>query len=136
MLAWWSDSGRRAGRGAKGRFHVRVVLRCPGSRPRQWDEQAALERVKEAITSSQSTILVACLEEEMIAFCTIYFEFTSVRFGRRCWLEDFAVDSGRRSLGVGQRYLTPPKHGLAGPARHTWCFIRARPCRCSSLLGA
>src|SRR5579884_3536271 len=81
----------------------------PGSRPPQWNPEAALERLREAIVSPQSTILVAESDGAMIGFCTLYLEFSSVRFGRRCWVEDLAVDPERRSLGVGAALLDAAK---------------------------
>ncbi len=81
----------------------------PGSRPPQWDREAALRRLTEAIVSPRSTILVAEDGGASIAFCTAYVEFSSVRFGRRCWVEDFAVDPARRSQGVGTALLHTAK---------------------------
>ena len=81
----------------------------PGSQPPQWDPEAALGRLSEAIVSPRSTILVAEDSGAVIAFCTAYMEFSSVRFGRRCWVEDFAVDPARRSLGVGAALLHAAK---------------------------
>jgi GNAT superfamily N-acetyltransferase len=81
----------------------------PGSQPRQWDPDAALERLHEAIVSPRSTILVAEDGEALVAFCTVYVEFSSVRFGRRCWVEDLAVDPERRSLGTGAALLAAAK---------------------------
>jgi GNAT superfamily N-acetyltransferase len=81
------------------------LFAAPGVRPPHWDPDAALERLNEAIVAPQSTILVAEGEGALIGFCTAYVEFSSVRFGRRCWVEDLAVDPERRSLGVGSVLL-------------------------------
>jgi GNAT superfamily N-acetyltransferase len=45
----------------------------------------------------------------LIAFCTAYLELNSVRFGHRCWVEDFAVDPRQRSKGVGAALLNAVK---------------------------
>jgi GNAT superfamily N-acetyltransferase len=81
----------------------------PGSKPWQWDPDRARPRVSEAIASARSTVLVAQDGETLIAFCTAYLELDSVRFGQRCWVEDFAVDPKRRSQGVGARLLNAAK---------------------------
>lgn len=81
----------------------------PGVRPARWDPDQALERLRDAITGPRSTILVAESEGALIGFCTAYVEFNSVRFGRRCWVEDLAVDPERRSLGVGAALLHAAK---------------------------
>lgn len=81
----------------------------PGSKPQQWDPEAGRERLREAIASPRSTVLVVQGNGALIAFCTAYIEFDSVRFGRRCWVEDFAVDPKRRSEGVGAALLAAAK---------------------------
>jgi GNAT superfamily N-acetyltransferase len=50
----------------------------------------------------------------LIAFCTAYLELNSVRFGQRCWIEDFAVDPERRSQGVGAALLSAAREWAAG----------------------
>lgn len=81
----------------------------PGSKPWQWDPQKAQHRLAEAIVLPRSTILVAEDDGTLIAFCTAYLELNSVRFGQRCWVEDFAVDPERRSQGVGAALLNAAK---------------------------
>ena len=54
-------------------------------------------------------MLVAALGDELVGFCTAYDELESVRFGRRVWVEDLAVDPERRSLGTGKRLLDAAK---------------------------
>ncbi len=81
----------------------------PGSRPWQWDPNRARPRISEAIASPGSAILVAEDRGVLIAFCTAYLELNSVRFGRRCWVEDFAVNPQRRSRGVGGALLKEAK---------------------------
>lgn len=77
----------------------------PGSRPDAWDEERATEALAEALRSESSTVLVADHEQRLIGVCTAYLDLYSVRFGPRCWVEDLAVDPGRRSAGVGSALL-------------------------------
>ena len=81
----------------------------PGSKPPQWDSERAGERLSKAIASSRSTIFVAEDAGALVAFCTVYLELNSVRFGQRCWVEDFAVDPKRRSQGIGSSLLHAAK---------------------------
>ena len=81
----------------------------PGSRPSQWDPESAHSRLREAISSPYSAIIVAADGGLLIAFCTAYLDLNSVRFGHRCWIEDFAVDPERRSQGVGRALLSAAK---------------------------
>jgi GNAT superfamily N-acetyltransferase len=41
-------------------------------------------------------------------------DFDSVRFGRRCWVEDLAVDPQRRSEGIGKALLDAAKEWARG----------------------
>lgn len=95
------------------------LFAAPGSKPPQWNPEAARERLSEAIGSPRSTVLVAQSGGALIGFCTAYLEFNSVRFGRRCWVEDFAVDPERRSQGVGAVLLDAAKEwARSGGASH------------------
>ncbi len=78
----------------------------PGSRPDTWDERRAAVALREAIDSHDAAILVAVDDSGAIAgFVTGYLDLHSVRFGYRCWVEDFAVDPARRSRGIGKALL-------------------------------
>jgi GNAT superfamily N-acetyltransferase len=77
----------------------------PGSVPPGWDPQRARRALAEAIAAPESAVLIAEDGDELIGLCTAYLELNSVRFGRRCWVEDLAVDPRRRSQGVGGRLL-------------------------------
>ena len=77
----------------------------PGRPPPSWDVERAKTALAEAIAAPESTVLVADDGGELIGFCTAYLELNSVRFGRRCWVEDLAVAPDRRSQGVGGALL-------------------------------
>jgi GNAT superfamily N-acetyltransferase len=81
----------------------------PGLRPPSWDERRAAVALAEAISSRESVVLVADAGGELVGFCTAYHELHSVRFGYRVWVEDLAVDPGRRSQGIGKRLLDAAK---------------------------
>jgi GNAT superfamily N-acetyltransferase len=81
----------------------------PGSRPPQWDPAVAAERLQRAATATDAVVLVARAGEPVVGICTAYLDFESVRFGRRAWVEDLAVDPERRSLGIGKRLLDAAK---------------------------
>lgn len=82
------------------------LFAAPGSRPPAWDPGLAEERLAEAITSEPSIVFVAETDGGVLAgLCTAYLDLHSVRFGRRCWVEDLAVDPGLRSGGIGKALL-------------------------------
>jgi GNAT superfamily N-acetyltransferase len=81
----------------------------PGSVPPGWDAERAREALAEAIEADPSVILVAEHRGELLGFASAYLELNSVRFGRRCWVEDLAVSPEHRSQGVGKALLDAAK---------------------------
>ena len=77
----------------------------PGSTPASWDERRAAVALRQAMDSHDSAVLIAVEDQAIIGFITGYLDIHSVRFGYRCWVEDFAVDPGRRSQGIGKALL-------------------------------
>jgi GNAT superfamily N-acetyltransferase len=78
----------------------------PGSRPPQWDERRAAVALRQAIDSHDSAVLVASIGGDgIVGFATGYMDLHSVRYGYRCWVEDFAVDPDHRSQGIGKSLL-------------------------------
>jgi GNAT superfamily N-acetyltransferase len=75
----------------------------PGGPPPAWDPGVAAERLEAAIAGERSAVFVA--GEPPAGFCTVYLDILSVRYGQRAWVEDLAVDSGRRSQGLGKALL-------------------------------
>lgn len=91
----------------------------PGSRPPQWDPEAAADRLADAIDSAGAAILVAVADEGIVGLCTAYLDLHSVRYGLRCWVEDLAVDPACRSEGIGAALFTAAKEwALAAGATH------------------
>jgi GNAT superfamily N-acetyltransferase len=77
----------------------------PGSMPAAWDERRAVVALRQAIESHDACVLVADDAGSLVGFCTVYQDLHSVRFGYRAWVEDLAVDPGRRSEGIGKALL-------------------------------
>jgi GNAT superfamily N-acetyltransferase len=78
----------------------------PGSRPPMWDAELASQRLGAAIADPQAEVLVV---DDVAGFLTIYYDIDSVRFGRRAWIEDLAVDPAQRSKGAGKALLDAAK---------------------------
>jgi GNAT superfamily N-acetyltransferase len=98
-----------------GVLRLRPRLRSRGSGIRRGPGSGSARRW----ARPQSAVLIAEDGGALIAFCTEYLEFNSVRFGRRCWVEDFAVDPERRSQGVGTALLNAAGGWARGAgARH------------------
>lgn len=86
----------------------------PGSRPALWDADRAMTALDRAMRSDSALVLVAALGSELVGFCTAYDDLESVRFGRRVWIEDLAVDPERRSLRIGKQLLDEAKRWARG----------------------
>jgi GNAT superfamily N-acetyltransferase len=86
----------------------------PGSMPSSWDPKHARLALDEAIVSPDSQVFVAEDGEALVGFCTAYIDLNSVRFGRRCWVEELAVDPNRRSQGIGKALLDAAKEWARG----------------------
>jgi GNAT superfamily N-acetyltransferase len=77
----------------------------PGHRPPGWRAERAVSRLREAIDSEDSAVLVCERDDRFVGLCTVYLDLNSVRYGRRCWVEDLAVDPDLRSQGIGATLL-------------------------------
>jgi GNAT superfamily N-acetyltransferase len=90
-------------------FMYEWLFAPPGSRPGLWDPVRASAAIRDAVSSDAAVVLLAAVGDELVGFCTAYDELESVRFGRRVWVEDLAVNPERRSLGTGKRLLDAAK---------------------------
>ena len=78
----------------------------PGSTPPAWEPRRAAVALGQALDSHDAAVLVAADESgAIVGFVTGYLDIHSVRFGYRCWVEDLAVDPGRRSEGIGSALI-------------------------------
>lgn len=86
----------------------------PGGPPPDWERSAARDRLEQVLAGQLSTVFVAAeaKEEEggaghgeLFGLCSAAIDLLSVRYGRRCWVEDLVVDPGRRSTGAGAALL-------------------------------
>lgn len=86
----------------------------PGSRPPRWDPERAAAALREALADPDAEVFVADDGGELAGLCTAYLDLHSVRFGRRCWVEDLAVHPDRRSEGIGAALLRRAREWAAG----------------------
>jgi GNAT superfamily N-acetyltransferase len=85
------------------------LFAAPGSQPPMWDPEKAEARLRSATEDAGSEVLVAEVDGAIAGFCAVYLDIESVRFGRRAWVEDLAVDAGQRSRGIGKALLDGAK---------------------------
>ena len=86
----------------------------PGGRPPSWDLERAGAAFREAVGGPDSVVLVAEDGGRLVGLCTAYLDLHSVRFGKRCWVEDLAVDPQRRSEGIGAALLAAARDWARG----------------------
>ena len=75
------------------------------TRPASWHTDRAKRAPENAIASAEAAIFVAEDRSEILGLCSAYLDLDSVRYGRRCWVEDLVVEPARRSKGVGSALL-------------------------------
>ena len=81
----------------------------PGAQPPQWDRSRASSRLDDLVGAGDATMLVADVDGALVGICSVYLDIESVRFGRRAWVEDLAVDPDHRSAGHGKALLDAAK---------------------------
>src|SRR5918992_823872 len=86
----------------------------PGSLPPRWDPGWARAAIAETIEGPDSALFVAERRGELLGFASAYLDLNSVRFGRRCWVEDLAVSPEHRSEGIGKALLDAAKRWARG----------------------
>ena len=77
----------------------------PGSRPPGYSEDRARKGIRVAIYAPDGDILLAETEGGVIGLASVYADIQSIRYGKRCWLQDLVVSSEQRSRGAGHALL-------------------------------
>ena len=78
----------------------------PGRRPRGYTRERGAAGFRHALANPGADLLLAVAEGgAIIGLASVYVDLESIRFGRRCWLEDLVVTAQRRSQGIGRRLL-------------------------------
>src|SRR5438093_9962599 len=91
----------------------------PGRRPRGYTRARGAAGFRHALANPDADLLLAVAEDgAIIGLSSVYVDLESIRFGRRCWLEDLVVTARRPSQGTGRRLLH---------ASTAWARERDRP---------
>src|SRR5439155_25309923 len=78
----------------------------PGRRPRGYTRARGAAGFRHALANPDADLLLAVAEDgPIIGLSSVYVDLESIRFGRRCWLEDLVVTARRRSQGIRRRLL-------------------------------
>ena len=84
---------------------IEELFVAPGSKPPRYDVESAREAVQRTIGGERSDILLAVDGSTVVGMLALYVDFLMIRYGLRCWLEDFVVQPSQRSRGVGKLLL-------------------------------
>ena len=85
---------------------VEELFTPPGSRPLNYRRERAVYAFRHATEAFDADVLVAVDDDgRIVGLASVYVDLETIRFGRRCWLEDLVVTASARNRGVGRRLL-------------------------------
>ena len=77
----------------------------PAARAPGYRRERAAAAFGGALASPDADVLLAVEDGRAVGLASVYVDLVSMRFGRRCWVEDLVVTASARSRGVGRRLL-------------------------------
>jgi GNAT superfamily N-acetyltransferase len=77
----------------------------PGSRPPDYTEDRGREGFRAAVRNPDADVLVAMDGDGLVGLASVYADIQSIRYGKRCWLQDLVVTSEYRGRKVGRQLL-------------------------------
>ena len=80
---------------------IEELFEPPGGRPRRYRPERGREGFRHAVAHPESDVLLAVDGDSIVGLASVYADFLSIRYGKRCWLQDLVVSSSRRCEGIG-----------------------------------
>ena len=84
---------------------IEELFEAPGARPRRYSPERGREGFRHAIQHPEADVLLAVDGDKIVGLASVYADFLSIRYGKRCWLQDLVVSKSRRSEGIGALLL-------------------------------
>jgi GNAT superfamily N-acetyltransferase len=81
------------------------LFEAPGADPPGYTEERGRAGIRWAIERVDSDILLAADGDGILGLASVYVDIESIRYGRRCWLQDLVVTKEARSRGIGRLLL-------------------------------
>lgn len=84
---------------------VEQLFEPPGGTPPGYTRERGSRGFRWAVENADADVLLALDGERLVGLASVYADIESIRYGRRCWLQDLVVDRKTRSAGVGKALL-------------------------------
>ena len=84
---------------------IEELFEPPGGRPKGYSPERGREGFRHAVRHPEADVLLAVDGDSIAGLASVYADFLSIRFGKRCWLQDLVVSKSRRSEGIGALLL-------------------------------
>jgi GNAT superfamily N-acetyltransferase len=86
-------------------YLIEELFEPPGSRPPGYRRERAEAAFRHAVEQPEADVLLAVDGDRQLGLASVYVDVLTIRFGRRCWLEDLVVTASERGRGIGRRLL-------------------------------
>jgi GNAT superfamily N-acetyltransferase len=84
---------------------IEELFEPPGARPKGYSPERGREGFRRAVRHSEADVLLAVDGDSIAGLASVYADFLSIRYGKRCWLQDLVVSKSRRSEGTGAKLI-------------------------------
>ncbi len=84
---------------------IEELFEPPGGRPKGYSPERGREGLRRAVRHPEADVLVAVDGDSIVGLASVYADFLSIRYGKRCWLQDLVVSRDWRARGVGKLLL-------------------------------
>lgn len=84
---------------------IEELFAAPGTPPPGYTAERGRAGFRWAVAEPDADVLLAEAGGRLVGVASVYAEFPSIRFGRRCWLEDLVVIASERGHGLGRLLL-------------------------------
>jgi GNAT superfamily N-acetyltransferase len=85
---------------------IEELFKPPGARAPGYSSERGREGFRAAVESPDADVLLAASDDgRLLGLASVYADIKSIRYGKRCWLQDLVVTADMRSSGIGKRLL-------------------------------
>ena len=81
------------------------LFEAPGRRAPGYTEERGRTGIRWALGRPDADILLAFDGDHFLWLASVYCDIQSIRYGKRCWLQDLVVNKDARSRGIGKLLL-------------------------------